>query len=257
MITSTSNARVKHIRALQTKRQARREAQAFVIEGVRIAREAVLAQVPVEFVLHAEQLDKTEAALVEKLAELGGQVSPASDQVLTACSAVESPQKIIASLPFPALPVPPARSLNLVIDRIADPGNLGTILRTALAAGVELVILTENSADPFNPKVVRGAMGAQFRLPVITCSAAELRPHIENTQVVLAEARQGKPYYEVDWHPPVTVIIGSEAHGIHADLMALEGERTSIPMPGDFDSLNAAVAAGVILFEIVRQRGQA
>lgn len=254
MITNISNPRAKHIRALQSRRRARYEARAFVIEGARLAQEVVAARAPVEYILHAETLQDDERRLVEAMAALGGRVSPASDKVLAACSTLETPPKIIASLPFPDVPIPESRSLTLVLDRIGDPGNLGTILRTALAAGVDLVVLTPGSADPFNPKVVRGAMGAQLRLPIVSASVEELPRLLEGASVFLAEARQGRPYYEIDWRGPAVLVIGSEPHGIHPDLQALGYAFTHIPMPGGFESLNAAVAAGVLLFEVVRQR---
>ena len=137
MITSTANRRVKWVRALQTKRHARQEEGVFVIEGVRLAREAVASQLPVNLVLHTDHLGARERGLVNNLARLGAEVEVVSDSVMAACSSTESPPGLLVVLATPAIPSPKQLTLALVADRIKDPGNLGTILRTALAAGVE------------------------------------------------------------------------------------------------------------------------
>lgn len=255
MITSANNPLVKRIRSLQAKRRAREDEGVFVIEGLRLAREAVEASLPAELVLHTDHLDERGRAIVNALARLGARVEITSSEVMRACSSAETPPGLLAVLPLPRHPLPRPMTLVLVAAGISDPGNLGTLLRTALAAGVEVVFLTEGSVDPFNPKTVRAGMGAQLRLPILTAAQEELAGHLDRLQVWLAEAHGGTGYFAVDWRGPSALIVGGEAYGPPPWIEALAGGRVSIPMPGKVDSLNASIAAAVILFEIVRQRG--
>jgi TrmH family RNA methyltransferase len=256
MITSTANRHVKWVRALQTKRRARQEKGVFVIEGMRLAQEAVASQLPVQLVLHTNHLGARGHGLVNNLARLGAEVEVVSESVMAACSSTESPPGLLVVLPTPTIPIPERLSLALVVDRMADPGNLGTILRTALAAGVEALFMTKGTVDPFNPKVVRGAMGAHFRLPIEIVEPDDLAQRLDSLEVWIAEADQGKPYHEMNWRQPIALIIGCEAHGPQPKIRNLAKGQVHIPMRGSSDSLNAAIAAAVILFEIVRQRGE-
>ncbi len=255
MITSTSNPKVKWVRALQAKRKAREEERLFVVEGIRMAREAVAAGVPARLVMHSEGLDARGRGLVNSLARLGAEVETVSDSVMAACSDTETPPGLLAVVSRPALPLPRPLTLALVADGLADPGNLGTLLRTALAAGAEGVFLTGPTVDPYNPKVVRGAMGAHFHLPIAALAPGEVAAALEGLHIWIAEAGQGLSHSAVDWHPPSALVVGSEADGPGEAVRGLAAGRTHIPISPAAESLNAAVAAAVILFEIARQRG--
>lgn len=254
MITSPSNPRVKWVRALQAKRRVRDEEGVFVTEGLRWAEEIVGAEAPATLVLCSEHLDDRGRGLVNRLRKLGAEAETVSDRVMAACSETESPQGLLIVLPRPKIRVP-ALDLVLVLDRLADPGNLGTIMRTCLAAGVNALAISPGSVDPFNPKVVRAAVGAHLHLPILSASAEELEVSLKDLKIWLAEAAVGIPYDQVDWRPPSAVVIGAEAQGIGESLRPLGGGQTHIPMASTSESLNAAVAAAVILFEIRRQRG--
>jgi TrmH family RNA methyltransferase len=256
MITSTSNPRVKWVRALQAKRRAREEEGLFVVEGLRLAGEVVSTQQPVRLVLHTDTLDARGRGLVNQLARLGAAVEAVTPAVMAACSDTQSPPGILAVVPIPKLAVSAKPQLVLVADGLADPGNLGTLLRTAAAAGVEVVLLTEGTVDAFNPKAVRGAMGAHLRLPIQTMADETLVRQLTGVEVWVAQATQGLPYDQVDWSPPAAVVIGSEAEGPRIDWRSVGAQPVHIAMAGETESLNAAVAAAVILFEIVRQRGR-
>jgi TrmH family RNA methyltransferase len=174
-----------------------------------------------------------------------------------ACAATESPQGLVAVIPFPTIAVPAGLTLALVADGLADPGNLGTVLRTALAAGVEAVFLSSGTVDAYNPKVVRAAMGAHFRLPIVAAPAASLVARLSHLALWLAEPRAGLPYDRLDGSRPLALIVGGEAHGIAEVWRRASTGSLAIPTAGGVESLNAAVAAAVILFEIRRQRGSA
>jgi TrmH family RNA methyltransferase len=161
---------------------------------------------------------------------------------------------LLVVVPEVELELPTDLSLALVIDRMRTPGNLGAILRTASAAGVQAVFTTEGTVDATNPKVVRGAMGAHFRLPMRRLDPESLVAQLHGLKVWITRAAEGLPHYLVDWRTPLALIIGGEAHGASARLQESATDITHIPMPGGGESLNASVAAGVFLFEIARQR---
>lgn len=173
-------------------------------------------------------------------------------------SDTETPQGILAVLPIPDLPDDAASGLTLLPDRIRDPGNLGTMLRTAWAAGVRRVLIPPGCVDPTNPKVVRAGMGAHFHLPLRRPSWDEIEAMTAGDRVWLAEAGMGTPYDEVDWRGAVTLIIGGEARGAGARAHRLAaGRHVYIPMAPGVESLNAAMATAVLLFEARRQRSAA
>ena len=194
--------------------------------------------------------------LLAMIEDLPGERFFVTDRVMRALSDTVSPQGILAVVPFSELPLPENPWLVLVVDRVRDPGNLGTILRSAEAAGASQVILTPATVDVYSPKAVRGAMGAHFYLPMATgVGWSEMAEALGDRQILLAEAKGDKVYYEVDWTNPSALIVGSEAEGGSQEAERLATERIVIPMQGKAESLNVAVAASVILFEAARQRG--
>ncbi len=256
MITSTSNPRVQWVRTLQNKRRVRESESLFIIEGTRLANEAVSSRSPAKLVLYTDTIKQGDQHLIDELINRGADAEEVSERVMRACSDTKSPQGLLVVLPIPSSAVPDNLNLALVADRISDPGNLGTILRTAYAAGVQAIFLNAGTVDPFNPKVVRGAMGTHFHLPIIQEQTSEIGKHLHGIDVWVAEARRGYPYYDVDWNKPSAIVIGSETHGPCEELRSLAKGSTHIPMQDLAESLNASVAAAVILFEIARMRGK-
>jgi len=254
MITSTSNQWVKWVRNLQANRRERWRKKQFVLEGVRLAHEIISVGIKAELVLHTEQLTARGRGLVNQLARLGAEIRLVSMSVMAVCSDTESPPGILMVVPFQELPIPANMTLSLVADQIADPGNFGTMLRTAWAAGVQVVFLTNGCVDPYNPKVVRAASGAHLRLPIVQAKPEEIMENLKGMEIWLAEKGEGSAYSDVDWQRPSAVIIGSEAHGVGDVLRSMVQKRVYIPIHEDVDSLNAAIATGIILFEITRQR---
>jgi TrmH family RNA methyltransferase len=178
-----------------------------------------------------------------------------SEDVLRFLSDTETPQGVLAVAAFPEFEVVEC-GLSLILDGVRDPGNLGTILRTAQAAGVGRVVTLRGTVDVFSPKVVRGAMGAHFRLPISwDRSWDEVRRATEGKQVLLADPRDGVPYYKVNWALPTVLMVGGEPEGAGAKARALATSTVTIPMGGSVESLNVAVATSILLFEAARQRG--
>lgn len=251
MLTSPNNDRVKLIQKLQGQRRWREKEGRFVIEGMRLVEEAALAGSPFDFVFYSNP-DYRAQTILDRLASRQVEIVEVSAPIMRACSDTEHPQSLLAVLPFPKL-TPQSNTLLLVCDRLGDPGNLGTLLRTAAAARVDSVLLAPGTVDPYNPKVVRSSMGAHFRVPIEALEWDQIRRRAAGLKAWLAEARAGIQYDQVDWTEPSALIISSEADGPSDDARALADESVFIPMPGSAESLNAAVAGSVILFEAVRQ----
>lgn len=254
-ISSMENPKVKDLRSLH-RRSARYGERLFLIEGVRLVEEALHAGLPLRLALYvAERLEETPrgAALLSHLAANPESFSTTA-QVLDSAADTVTPQGVVAAVPFPELP-PRPEGLVLVLDQLRDPGNCGTILRTAEAAGVRLVVLAPGSVDPFSPKAVRAGMGSHFRLPLCVAKDwAEIGSMVAGLRVLLADVRTGRPYDTVDWRAPTALVVGSEAEGASLEARQLARETVSIPMAGAAESLNAAVATGILLFEALRQR---
>jgi TrmH family RNA methyltransferase len=257
MITSLQNDKVKHVRALQSRRRTREKEQQLVFEGLRLVEEAVAVGAPIHFTLYTPDLqaDARGARLIDDLRALDVPCYPVSEAVMEACSDTETPQGVLSVLPIPAPPLPARPTLALILDQVRDPGNLGTIMRTALAAGVEQLWLSPGTVDFSNPKVVRAAMGAHLHLPVAAADWDVIAQAVAHCAVWLADVGAAQDYAAVDWRAPVALIVGGEAQGAGPQARSLARGRVRIAMRHDVESLNTAVATAVILFEIVRQRG--
>ncbi|HID52411.1 MAG TPA: RNA methyltransferase [Anaerolineae bacterium] len=259
MISSVSNPKVKDVTRLQNDRRFRQRKQAFVAEGSRWAMDAAAMQAAPLSVFVTDDWRNT-AVHTDILAQLEALAQRPSllvtPQVMAAMSDTTTPPGILLVLPIQPRPLPAHPSLILILDGIGTPGNLGTMLRTAAAAGADAVLLAPGCVDAYNPKVVRGSMGALLRLPVQALSWAEIEEVVRDTAVYTATIDADITYIEVDWQRPSSLIIGSEAHGVSPAARQLAGGAVAIPMHAATESLNAAVAAGVILFEAARQRKQ-
>jgi TrmH family RNA methyltransferase len=231
----------------------RREANAFVVEGIRLMEEAVNSNWGFQFVLYDETLSERGKSLVESLKSKGSDLEMVSENLMKSLSETETPQGILAVLDDARIPIPDSLNFLLILDQIRDPGNLGTLLRTAAATGVQAVLLSPETTDAFAPKVVRAGMGAHFRLPIHTMEWNEIREQTKELQIYLADM-DGKSCWETDLRQPLALIIGGEAEGVSTKARKLATQKISIPMAGNVESLNAGVAGSVLMFEVVRQR---
>jgi TrmH family RNA methyltransferase len=219
----------------------------------------------IEAVIVSEQLARKEkaAGLVGQLTHESIKLASVSEKLLESISYTKTPQGIVllASRPetnrlhFEATQAGPA--LVVVMHRINNPVNVGAILRTAEAAGATGVIATQHTADPFSPKSLRGAMGSAFRLPVWfgpTYDAVLGWCSARNLETVCADLEAATSYDEVDWRRPAALVLGPESSGLSREEVSRANAAVRIPMRGIAESLNVAVAAGVLLFEAARQR---
>jgi TrmH family RNA methyltransferase len=247
-ITSPSNERIKHARRVRDGR----EPGLIFVDGLRLAEEAVRSGVIVEAAFVASGSDD---------ARLQALILWTQREVLDGMSDTVQSQGIVIIARRPVLDS--ARlfqgkgSLFLGLDRVQDPGNMGTLLRTAEAAGAAGVIVLGGSVDVFSPKVLRSSMGSAFRLPVMTDVTAEalLNLHAEHRLHLVAAAGDGElDYTDYDWQQPTLLLLGNEGRGVSAELMTACDTRLRIPMANGVESLNVAAAGAVMLFEAARQR---
>ncbi|HEU5374443.1 MAG TPA: RNA methyltransferase [Ktedonobacteraceae bacterium] len=274
-ITSLANPRVAQIRNLHTTR-GRKKSGLLLMEGPHLL-EALLAAdlVPHEIYYQPELLQRTPEgrALLARLLHPASSLSASclievGERVAEALSEAQTSQGVLCVLPTQLLQAerlhtrrgPLRRPVLLVLDDLADPGNMGTILRTALAADVQEVLLTSHCVDCYSPKVVRAAAGAHITLPIEVDMAwpdiaARITAHCGTAteRVFIADASGPVPYYTENLTQPFALIIGNEAHGLSPEAQALATHAISIPLANKVESLNAAMATGIILFEAVRQ----
>jgi RNA methyltransferase, TrmH family len=256
MITSADNPKIKLARALLERRGRQQQGQCLA-EGLRLIEDAMRAGIRPALIFFTAVAAETgrDQDLLARAAELGVPLWEVSPSVFATLSDTVTSQGLIAVMPIPALPQPLHPRLVLVLDQVRDPGNLGTILRGADAAGVDLTLLLLGCADPWSPKVLRSGMGAQFRLPLAANrSWTDVATQLAGRPAWLADAHGEYLYDQVDWTQPSALIINGETTGPNAAGLQMCRGRVAIPMPGDAESLNVAMATTVLLFEAVRQR---
>ncbi len=258
VITSPRNPQVKLARALN-RRQTRSQKRAFLVEGVRAVEDALASgAVPLTLFYVDGTTDPRISAMAATAAESGTLVLPTAENVLHLITETEHPQGITAIFPIPELKIAiPAGTEPLIViaDTIRDPGNLGTLIRSALGAGANGLFVTPGTVDPFNPKVVRSGMSAHFRLPIRSYTWDEL-PKVTAGfgQRIAADQTARVTYDSIDWTQASSLIVGNETAGLSPEARTLADTFASIPLSGGLESLNAGIAGSVILFEAARQR---
>jgi TrmH family RNA methyltransferase len=255
-VESPGNEQVRFVKGLY-RATIRRKEQLFVVEGVRLVEDALRARARPELVLVCrEQLRRTPrgAALEHQVADF--RWLPVSERVLDTVTDTVSPQGVIAVFPIPRLlPRLEPSPIVLVLDQVRDPGNAGTILRSAEACGIAGMVVFVDSVDAYSPKVVRAGMGAHFRITILDDMTWDrLLPLVRERPRHLAVASDGIPYDQVDWQRDSTLIIGGEADGASVAAAKAATDRITIPMSGPTESLNAAMAATILLFDAARVR---
>lgn len=260
MITSASNERIKAIRRLQ-ERKGRLESGLFYLEGLRIVGEALEAGAEVETLVFSAELLRSEFGhtLVEEFGAQGGQVLEVSREVFERLALKDGPQGIAAVVrqhwtSLDEVRMAPGKPW-VALDSVADPGNLGTILRTNDSVGGQGVILLDQSTDPYDPSAVRGSMGALFDLKVVRCSLEEFAAWKGKTRVpvVGTSGTAQMDYHEYRYPLEMVLLMGSERQGLQERHLALCDALVRIPMVGKSDSLNLAVATAVTLYEMFNQ----
>jgi len=259
MLSSTTNPRVKH--AIRVRDGAERDL--LLAEGERLVEELIRSGLILTQAFHVAQPNERTAAMLAVLHSSLVECFPASDAVMRAISDTVHPQGIVTIARRPEhrslhdLPLGES-TLCIVLDAVQDPGNVGTIIRSAEAAGAAAVIALSGTADAFSPKVLRSAMGSAFRLPVIRCGDMdELFGWAEAAGFVTlaADGEAALTHVNHDWKRRTLLVLGNEAKGVSPALLSRCSVRVRIPMCEPVESLNVASAAAVLMFEAARQRG--
>lgn len=235
------------------------------VEGLRLSEEALRSHLTIEAVIYSDEIARKgrAAALINELGQLCERIGVVNESLLATVSYTKTPQGMIVLARRPhsgtKLEASVGRAaLIVILNGINNPANVGAILRSAEAAGGTAVIATANTADPFSPKALRGAMGSAFRLPIWsgpTYSEALEWCTEHDIKTVCADVAASTLYTDIDWTVPRALIVGPESTGLSAEEVAMAGEATKIPMHGDIESLNVGVAAAIVLYEAARQRG--
>jgi len=258
-ITSLHNPRIRACERIKSSKRDRYRAQQYVVEGYRLVHHGLLRGHCPALAFYTEEFAVTAVggALIQELGNAETLVWQVPREVMNALADTVTPQGIVAVMPMVRHSEAKARQavLVLVVDGLREPGNLGTILRTAQATGVEAVICAPGTVDPYSPKVVRSAMGAHFDLPLFAdLSWGEIAGLVQGKRVLAASADGEAELWDAELSGPLALIVGSEAHGLSQEARTLAQETVRIPMVEAAESLNAAIAAAAFLFEAQRQR---
>ena len=244
------------VRNLLEKRRARHKERCFVVEGPHLVEEALGRT---RFVVYSEEL-----AIMEKVRQAGVEVFKISRRQFADLTEVETPQGILAVVREQSFELKDAlkgtNPLAVFCIEVQDPGNLGTIIRTADAVSASGVILSRGTVDLYNQKVIRSTMGSLFHLPVVQVDeAVEAIGYLKDRKVkVIATAADAKKsYFEADFSKPSVILVGNEGAGLSDEVVKLADDMVSIPMPGKAESLNVGVSTAVVLYEALRQRNYA
>lgn len=262
-ITSTRNRRIVQARKLSRRKERVRQGR-FLVEGLQILHMALDAGARPREVFYCEELftGNEAPALLERFRAAGATLVPVAPHVLASLSERETPQGLVATFDLFEHRLddvlPRGDDLYVVLDRLQDPGNLGTLIRTADAVAARAVILVEPCVDPFDLKTVRGSMGSLFnvslvRIRNVTALFAWLREH--GIRALGADAHRGTPWGEGMWHGRVALVLGNEARGLSEDVRHHVEEYVRLPIVGRVESLNVAVAGGILMYLWLREKG--
>jgi len=252
-IESKDNTLFKETRKLKERKNRLKERK-YIVEGFRLVQEGFKAKCQIDYVIVSEDSkDKLDIYLREYLDDIKVYVMKKS--LFCQLTSTEQPQGIIAVLSIPMNTRELTGEFYLLCDKVQDPGNLGTIIRTAHAAGVSGVILTKGTVDIYNDKTIRSTMGSIFYLPIINDDDLSFLKNLKNKgfKLVATSLEESKDFFDEDLKGKIILSVGNEGNGISDEVFSLADKKVKIPMPGGAESLNVAVATSIILFEKVRQ----
>ena len=258
IISSKDNELIKHIRKLKDKKY-RDESNEYVVEGVKLVEEAVKENAKIKQIIVCEDTTRTYEIPTHIMLEIAKyECISVSDKIFNIITQVTNPQGIMAIIEKNAqnAKIDYTQDIIVVLDDVQDPGNLGTILRTVDSIGLNQIIVSKGTADAFNSKVVRSTMGAIFRIKIIEVenlaqAIKEMRKH--HFKLMVTSLQTKNSIYDIDFYKKI-IVIGNEANGVSKEIQDMADEKAKIPMLGRTESLNASVAAGVVMYEYVRQK---
>lgn len=256
-ISSASNPLIKSLRLLHSKKGRQKE-NAVILEGSRLVTDAVKSNAKIKAYIVNESFAEKYSFLLKKFPEAKSYLLP--DSLFKKISETDNPQGLIAVSEIPYYNEEKLKELKrvIVLENIQDPGNAGTIIRSADAFGFDGVIFSKDSVDPYNSKVIRSTMGSLFHIPVIISDDVyttldKLKGY--GLKILAAHPRDAELCYQTDLFDNIAIVIGNEGNGLSGRILEMADKKIMIPMKGNAESLNASVAASVLLYESMRQRG--
>ena len=258
VISSKDNELVKHIKKLKDKKY-RDESNEYIVEGVKLIEEAVNENVKIKKIIICEDTTRTYEIPTNVMLEIAKyECIYVTDKIFASITQVTNPQGIMAIVEKNSLnqEIDFSQDIIVVLDDVQDPGNLGTILRTVDSIGLNQIIVSKETADAFNPKVVRSTMGAIFRIKIIESedlkqTIKEIKKH--HFKLMVTSLQTENSIYDIEFNKKI-IVIGNESNGVSKDIQDMADEKAKIPMLGKTESLNASVAAGIVMYEYVRQK---
>ncbi len=257
-ITSKDNTLIKHIAKLNKSARYRRECFEFTAEGLRLCLDALNSDADIESLIVSEKSYGKHTDDINKIAEVCEKSYIVPDSLFSRISQTKTPQGILCVIKTLDKPTLFDKMLiggkYVALENIQDPSNLGTVLRTAEAVGVDGVILSDDCCDIYSPKVIRGSMGAVFRLPILTSESIEsfISEHKELSFYASVVDKGAEKITDVEFEEPCAVIIGNEGNGIKQSTISVCDKKITIPMNGRAESLNASAAAAIIIWELIK-----
>ncbi len=256
ILTSTQNPLIKQVRKLHRSKE-RTKQNLLLLEGTNLVEAACQVDYRLDTVFYTDRWQENHQSLCRKIAEQGIKTQPVSLEVLNAIATTVNPDGVVAIARRLAYePAISKTKLGIALERLQDPGNLGTIIRTAAATSVDSIWLSDDSVDIYNPKVLRASVGEWFRVPIATAQnlAEVVSQHQQaGVQIVATTSQANKNYWQVDFTRPTLLLLGNEGAGLSEDLMAIADEQIKIPLANGVESLNVAVATALLLYEAKRQ----
>ena len=258
VISSKENELIKHIKKLKDKKE-RDLSNEYLIEGVKLIKEAIQEKAKIKQIIVCDECEKLEAIPQELTYEIAKyDCIYVTKKIYNYITEVKTPQGILAIIEKQGNEknIDYNQDIIIALDGIQDPGNLGTILRTVDSVGLTQILVSKDTADCYNPKVVRSTMGAIFRVKVIECenledTLKEIKKH--KFSIITTSLQTQNSIYDIKYKKDV-IVIGNEANGVSENIQKLADKKLKIPMLGKTESLNASVATGIILYEYVRQK---
>jgi TrmH family RNA methyltransferase len=256
MLTSLQNPLVKQLRKLHRAKD-RQEQQLFLLEGTHLLEAAIATDYPLVTLCHTPAWQDKYPELWQPAHQRAQRTEVVSQEVLRVIATTVEPDGVVATMPRLHTQPLSIQTLGLALETLQDPGNLGTIIRTAAAAGAEGLWLSADSVDLDHPKVLRASAGQWFRLPMSV--SADLKQTVTDCQssgiqVIATLPDAAVTYWQVDWQCPSLIVLGNEGAGLSPDLVALADRQVRIPLSAGVESLNVAIAAALLLYEAQRQR---
>lgn len=260
-ITSLSNKHIKHIKLLH-KRKNRDQNNEFIIEGLRLVEHSIENNAEIKAIYYTGELsnDKRGSKLLDRIYYNNISLYKVSERVLKEISTTDNPQGILGIVKRKYYDlrdiISKEKFTMIVLDRLQDPGNVGTIIRTADSAGVDGIIVLKGTVDIYNSKTIRSTMGSIFTVPVIFIEeTSQIISTLKNcgADIISTTLNTEKYHFDVEYGNKNAIIIGNEANGVSDELIGNSNIKVKIPIMGNAESLNASIAAGIIMYELVRQ----